>query len=98
MPKQEEKKKFIISINIMARHLNNQTPLRRYYRYKDTFDELQAILHSKPLTTLTSSIALPKAEYSSWSAYMRLFLHIYYCMINMSHVQLVKIQFSLTQY
>lgn len=39
-----------------------------------TLDELQAILHSKPLTTWTPSIAWEMAEDSSKSAYLRLFL------------------------
>jgi hypothetical protein len=41
---------------------------------KHTLDELQDILHSNPLTTLTSSITAQIAESSSKSPYLGLFL------------------------
>lgn len=41
-----------------------------------TLDELQAILHSKPLTTSTPSMAMEMAESSSMDAYLRLFLQV----------------------
>jgi len=41
-----------------------------------TLDELQAILHSNPLITLTPSMAEHIAESSSNFPYWRLFLHI----------------------
>lgn len=43
---------------------------------KHTLDELQAILHSNPLVTLTPSMAEHIAESSSNCPYLRLFLHI----------------------
>ena len=39
-----------------------------------TFDEMQAILHSRPLTTWSPSMAWQVAEKSSLLAYLRLFL------------------------
>ena len=48
--------------------------LGRNFKVTITFDELHAILHSRPLTILSPSIAWHAAEFSSPQAYLRLFL------------------------
>ncbi|KAF5799737.1 hypothetical protein HanXRQr2_Chr07g0307971 [Helianthus annuus] len=48
-----------------------------------TFDERQDILYSKPLTTLTPSIATDIAEDSSMSENWRLLLHIVRIMLSL---------------
>lgn len=48
--------------------------LERNFKVTITFDELHAILHSRPLTILSPSKAWHAAEFSSPQAYLRLFL------------------------